>query len=150
MPAQERLTKLGADEAIELLASVPMGRLVFTLGGLPTARPVNHIVDDGAVIIRTHTGSSTLSCAGSIVAYEADALDPDTDSGWSVIVTGKATLVEEPSSIARYAALVRSWIEDEKTYVIRIQAEVVNGFRLREPGIAGRRLEGLATDQPAE
>jgi hypothetical protein len=136
MSAQGQLRKLLEDEAIQLLASVPMGRLVFTMGGLPTVRPLNHIVDDGAVVIRTHAGSATLSCVGSIVAYEADTVDPVTQTGWSVIITGQATLVEDPSTIARYAALVQPWIDHEMTYVIRIEAEVVNGFRLSEPDTA--------------
>lgn len=130
MPAQGQLTELLEDEAIELLASVPMGRLVFTMGGLPTVRPLNYVVDDGAVVIRTHHGSSTLSCVGSIVAFEADTVDLTTRTGWSVVVTGPAVLVEEPSTIARYAAMVRPWIDHGMTYVIRIKADVVNGFRL--------------------
>jgi nitroimidazol reductase NimA-like FMN-containing flavoprotein (pyridoxamine 5'-phosphate oxidase superfamily) len=133
MPAQGQLRDLPEAEAIELLASVPMGRLVFTMGGLPTVRPVNHVVDDGAVVIRTHAGSATLKCVGSIVAYEADTVDPIAQTGWSVIVTGKAVLVEEPSVIARYADLIRPSVDDDMTCVIRIEAEMINGFRLSVP-----------------
>jgi hypothetical protein len=136
MPAQGQLPDVPEDEAIQLLASVPMGRLVFTMGGLPAVRPANHVVDDGAVVIRTHAGSSSLTCVGSIVAYEADTIDPITQTGWSVIITGRAILVEEPSTIARYAALVRPWIDHGMTYVIRIEADVVNGFRLGVPDTA--------------
>jgi nitroimidazol reductase NimA-like FMN-containing flavoprotein (pyridoxamine 5'-phosphate oxidase superfamily) len=133
MPAQGKLRDLLEDEAIELLASVPVGRLIFTLGGLPTVRPQNHIFDDGAVVIRTHDGSATLTSVGSIVAYEADAVDPETQTGWSVIVTGRAVLVEEPDAVARYAALLRPWVDHEKTFVIRIEADMINGFRVSVP-----------------
>jgi nitroimidazol reductase NimA-like FMN-containing flavoprotein (pyridoxamine 5'-phosphate oxidase superfamily) len=133
MPAQGKLRDLLEDEAIELLASVPVGRLVFTMGGLPTVRPQNHVFDDGAVVIRTHDGSATLTSVGSIVAYEADTVDPATHTGWSVIVTGRAVLVEEPDAVARYAAVLRPWVDHEKTFVIRIEADVINGFRLIEP-----------------
>jgi nitroimidazol reductase NimA-like FMN-containing flavoprotein (pyridoxamine 5'-phosphate oxidase superfamily) len=133
MPAQGQLRDLLEDEAIELLASVPVGRLVFTMGGLPMVRPQNHIFDDGAVVIRTHDGSATLTSVGSIVAYEADTVDPVTQTGWSVIVTGRAVLVEEPRAVERYATKLRPWIDHEKTYVIRIDADVIHGFRVSVP-----------------
>lgn len=133
MPAQGQLSDLLEDEAIELLASVPVGRLVFTMGGLPTVRPQNHLFDDGAVVIRTHDGSATLTCVGSIVAYEADTVDPATHTGWSVIVTGRAVLVEEPGDVDRYASQLRPWVDHEKTFVIRIEADVINGFRVGVP-----------------
>jgi nitroimidazol reductase NimA-like FMN-containing flavoprotein (pyridoxamine 5'-phosphate oxidase superfamily) len=136
MPSHGQLSDLLEDEAIELLASVPVGRLVFTLGGLPTVRPQNHVFDDGAVVISTHAGSATLTCVGSIVAYEADNVDPVTQTGWSVIVTGRAELVEEPSAVERYATMVRPWVEHEIAYVIRIKADVINGFRLSVAHIA--------------
>jgi|GEM_PF-6555183 Pyridoxamine 5'-phosphate oxidase len=45
------------DEALRRLASVSVGRLVFTIAGLPAIRPVNHLVDDGAVVVRSDLGS---------------------------------------------------------------------------------------------
>jgi len=36
---------------------VSVGRLVFTIAGLPAIRPVNHLVDDGAVVVRSDLGS---------------------------------------------------------------------------------------------
>lgn len=52
--------------------------------------PVNHLVDRDSIIIRTHLGAAVLSAVGVVVAYEADAIDPVTRTGWSVIVTGVA------------------------------------------------------------
>ena len=40
-----------------------------------------------------------------IVAFEADDLDAATSSGWPVTVTGRAALVADPSTIARYQAV---------------------------------------------
>jgi hypothetical protein len=45
-------------------------------------------------------------------------------------VTGRAELVEEPSAVERYTTMVRPWVEHEIAYVIRIKADVINGFRL--------------------
>jgi Pyridoxamine 5'-phosphate oxidase len=130
MPAQGQLTELPRDEAMLLLGGVTMGRLVFTIGGLPTVRPVNHELDDGgAVIIRTRAGSAALTCAGSIVAYEADTIDTETHTGWSVIVTGVAELIEEPTPVACDGAPAM----DRLAYVLRIEPEVINGFELVPP-----------------
>lgn len=79
-----RSTDLDSAEALRLLGSVSLGRIVFTRHALPAVRPVNHILDDGHIVIRTHEGAALTSYArrncgpGVVVAYEADAIDPDT------------------------------------------------------------------------
>jgi len=78
--------KLSHAEAIRLLASVDYGRVVFTLNALPAIRPVNHLVDEGRIIIRTRltTAISTVvrsADAGVVVAYEADDVDSQSQSG---------------------------------------------------------------------
>lgn len=40
------------------LDSVSLGRIVFTRHALPTVRPVNHVLDHGDIVIRTHDGSA--------------------------------------------------------------------------------------------
>lgn len=47
------VVELDRDEAMRLLASVDHGRVVFTRAALPAIRPVNHLVVDGRVIVRT-------------------------------------------------------------------------------------------------
>jgi hypothetical protein len=74
--------ELDSDEALRLLGGVSLGRIVFTRQALPTIRPVNHVLDNGDVIIRTHEGAALTSYSqeaagrGVVVAYEADAIDP--------------------------------------------------------------------------
>jgi hypothetical protein len=124
-----RLRQLTRDEALQRLASVSVGRLVFTIAGLPAIRPVNHLVDDGAVV-RSDLGSGVSLAEGAVVAYEADLLDSDTHSGWSVIITGSAALVEEPAEIERYEKLIHPWVAKAMTHVIRVDARIVTGFEL--------------------
>jgi len=45
-------------EAIWLLAGVGYGQVVFTIKSLPAIRPVNHLVDEGRLIIRTRLTSA--------------------------------------------------------------------------------------------
>ncbi|WP_405810248.1 pyridoxamine 5'-phosphate oxidase family protein [Streptomyces sp. NBC_00210] len=102
-----RMVELSREAALELLGRVPLGRVAFSYQALPAIRLVNHVVDAGSVVIRTHTGSALLSTArvSEVVAYEADQLDFDTRTGWSVVVTGTATHVSDPVELARYRAL---------------------------------------------
>ncbi|MET7380663.1 pyridoxamine 5'-phosphate oxidase family protein [Streptomyces sp. NPDC005526] len=130
--ATRRMVELGREEALRLLASVPLGRVGFTQQALPAIRPVNHLVHDGEVVIRTHTGSALLkhSLTAEVVAYEADEIDPDTHTGWSVVVTGLATRVTDPDDLARYQGLLHPWVGTEMAHVVRIVPELVSGYRL--------------------
>ncbi len=92
--------RLDEAEALRLLASVEFGRVVFTVNALPAIRPVNHLLDDGRIIIRTRLTSAISSRArsadGVVVAYEADDINSQTRTGWSVVVTGRAHTVTDP------------------------------------------------------
>ena len=131
---QRRLTDLDRGEALRLLGSVSLGRIVFTQRAMPAVRPVNHILDSTGIIIRSHSGAAIISEAdtarGAVVAYEADNINPNYLLGWSVVVTGIARLVRDPGELARYRQALLPWVDREMDQVIRIQPEVVTGFRL--------------------
>jgi hypothetical protein len=138
MPSRgpRRSVELKPDEAMRLLGSVSFGRIVFTRHALPTVRPVNHVLDDGEIVIRTHEAAALTSRAqgadgsGVVVAYEADAIDPDTHLGWSVVVTGYAHLVTDPDELARYQALLVPWVRRTMDHAVRIRPGLVTGIRL--------------------
>lgn len=126
------LRELGREESLRLLGGVSLGRVVFTHRALPAIRPVNHLLDDGRVIIRSHTGAAIVTAAeqGVVVAYEADSIDPDEHVGWSVVVTGVARLVRDPAAAARYERRLRPWVEQQMDQVIAITPEIITGFTL--------------------
>jgi Pyridoxamine 5'-phosphate oxidase len=45
---------LTEEESWQLLGGVSLGRVVFTMNAMPAIRPVNHLVDEKAIIIRSH------------------------------------------------------------------------------------------------
>lgn len=136
MTAQRRLESLPRAESLRLLSTVSLGRLVFTHLALPAIRPVNHAVAGDQVIIRAYLGTAISAAirdgAGTVVAYEADVIDPDTHLGWSVIIVGRATRLTDPAEAARYRELLRPWVADGADDIIVIQADMVDGFRLVE------------------
>ena len=125
--------KLDQVEAMRLLASVAYGRVVFTLNALPAIRPVNHLVDDGAIIIRTRLTTAISAAVRSarelIVAYEADSFDNESNAGWSVVVTGRAHAVTDADQISRYEQLLHPWV-NRANNVLAIEPDVVTGFRI--------------------
>jgi len=133
-----RSIELDSGEALRLLGSVTVGRIVFTRHALPTIRPVNHVLDDGDIVIRTHEGAALTSRAresassGVVVAYEADTIDPATHLGWSVVATGFAHLVTDPGELARYQRLLHPWVQQTMDYAVRIRPDLVTGIRLTD------------------
>jgi Pyridoxamine 5'-phosphate oxidase len=135
-----QLQEVSQQESMRLLASVPVGRVVFTHHALPAIRPVNHLVVNDKIIIMASLGSAISMRAGSdgaagshggiVVAYEADAIDPDTHLGWSVVVIGKACLVLDEVEIAGYREVLRPWVAGKVDDVIAIRAELVTGYQL--------------------
>jgi Pyridoxamine 5'-phosphate oxidase len=134
MTALRRLEALPRAESLRLLSTVSLGRLVFTHLALPAIRPVNHAVDGDQIIIRAYLGTAigvaVGARSGTVVAYEADLIDPDTHLGWSVIIVGRATRLTDPAETARYRETLHPWVAGGTDDIIAIQADMVDGFRL--------------------
>ena len=124
--------ELTAAESWQLLAGVSLGRIVFTQHAMPAIRPVNHLVDDETIIIRSHLGAAIVARAedGAVVCYEADDIDPVRHTGWSVIATGMARLVRDPAAISRYEQLLQPWTDSQMNYVIAVRPQFITGLRL--------------------
>lgn len=56
---RRRTEEIGTGEALRLLGTVGLGRIVFTRHALPAVRPVNHLLDDGDIIVRVQDGLDT-------------------------------------------------------------------------------------------
>ncbi|MBJ6999080.1 pyridoxamine 5'-phosphate oxidase family protein [Streptomyces sp. CRPSP2-6A1] len=70
-------------------------------------------------------------CGGVVVAYEADAIDPETHLGWSVVVTRYARLVTDRAELARPRELLHPWAPpDDTDQAVRIRPGLVTGVRL--------------------
>jgi hypothetical protein len=131
---QRRLQELSPHESMRLLGSVSLGRIVFTARALPAIRPVTHLVDGDHVIIRADSSAAIISelraDGGTVVAYEADAIDLTDHIGWSVIVVGVAHRVIDPDEASVYRRALRPWASGAKDQVVAIHADMVTGFRL--------------------
>ena len=130
------VVELDRHKAMRLLGSVSYGRIVFTRDALPAIHPVNHIIDDGEVIIRTRLTAkvsfTVRSVVGVVVAYEADEIDPIRHIGWSVVVTGVARTVTDPERLTRCEGLLHPWVNSAMDTVIAIEPGIVTGIQLTD------------------
>jgi uncharacterized protein len=139
------------------MASVPVGRIIYTRHALPAVELVNFALDNGDIVVRTdHGGKLAAATRGAVVAFEADSVDQARQAGWSVTVIGHSHEVTDPEEIGRLEHLgLSSWVPGEREHFIRISPELLNGRRLPMTTRLAR-MEGenatyiRASDNPAE
>ena len=126
------LEVLDRDDCLRLMRSVSLGRVVFTDRALPAIQPVHFVFDGDDVIILMPPDSKLVSATrGAVVAFEADAFEPGSCSGWSVTVIGEARAVRAATEIERLSRLpLRSWAPEGLGYFVRIRGEYVSGRRI--------------------
>ena len=132
-PGGPVLEDLPVGECLRLLATAPVGRIVYTRQALPAVEPVNFMLHDGSVVIRTDAGGKLAAATRhAVVAFQADDLDPATQSGWSVTVVGQCLEVTSAGEIGGLRRLgLRSWAPGTREHFIRIVPGIVTGRRLR-------------------
>jgi len=136
------LEQLPRDECMRLMASVPVGRIVYTRQALPAVEMVNFALVEGDIVIRTSAeGKLAAATRGAVVAFEADSVDLVEHTGWSVTIVGQARAVTsgvEIRSLERVA--LTSWVHGQSGHFIRISPAMVNGRR-----VIGQRLTGSSS-----
>jgi uncharacterized protein len=143
------LNQLNRDECLHMMASVPVGRIIYTRQALPAVELVNFALDDGDIIIRTdRSGKLAAAIRAAVVAFEADSYDTDGHAGWSVTAIGRSHEVTDPAEIGRLERIgLGSWAPGGRDHFVRISPGILNGRRLssyevsdqkaRAPGIPG-------------
>ena len=130
------LTQLPRGECLKLMASVPVGRVVYTRRALPAVELVNFAFYDGDIVLRTDpSGKLAAAARGAVVAFEADCLDLKHQAGWSVTAIGPSRAVTDPEEIARLQTIgLSSWAPGARDHFIRISPEILTGRYLRANG----------------
>jgi hypothetical protein len=149
MAAIGHSVQLSRAECLRLLGSVPFGRVVFTSGALPGVRLACHLADGEQIVIHAGLGNAVSpgpDGTGPVLAYEADQVDAAGQSGWSVVVVGRARLITDKKLAARYRdSLGPAWVDEQASQVITITPELVSGY-LMNPFLAGA---ATVADPPA-
>jgi nitroimidazol reductase NimA-like FMN-containing flavoprotein (pyridoxamine 5'-phosphate oxidase superfamily) len=127
------LEVLGRDECVELLTHGSfVGRLGLVVDERPLVLPVNYTVDRGTIVFCTAGGTKLNTIgAGAHVAFEVDDSRSLHHSGWSVLVRGRAEVVEDEADLAHLrAGPLRPWARGARARWIRIPLDEISGRRI--------------------
>ncbi len=93
---------LSRQECLDLLTTVPIGRIALTLNALPVIFPVNYRLIDHSVVFGAMAGSSlSRATNGAIAAFQADSYDEAKCSGWTVMVVGQVSHLDDAETLCR-------------------------------------------------
>lgn len=121
-------TILDDDACWEFLRSQEFGRLAFHLGDEVHIAPINYAVDHRTLLFRTAEGSKLLGVVmNPDVAFEIDTYDDRAAA--SVIVKGRARLLDEAEARRAENVPLRPWVGDFKYNVVEIEPTSISGRR---------------------
>lgn len=137
MTKGQELETLNRRQCLDLLQGVRVGRLVFTEDALPAVQPVNFRLWHDDVIIRVAGGPKLAAATNhQVVAFQADELDADLRTGWSVTVVGHAEPITDVDDLLEVAGpFIQPWVDGRRDHFIRIHTEKMTGRRFRERGL---------------
>lgn len=139
------LEVLDQDSCLVLLGRASVGRIAYVASGRARVVPVNIFLREREVFFWVGTGGLLDAIAdGQPLTVEADELDLEADSGWSVVVTGNAHEVVRRPDESRPA--MRSWLRPEAGRLVRLALQEISGRRLTpavawESATVGRRAD---------
>ena len=128
------LRVMGTAECMERLSGAGIGRLGFILDGEVAVLPVHHVVHGMDVFFRT-SGASKIEAAADhgAVGFEVDDYDRATVTGWSVTLSGTASLVDDDELVTELQGLDSApWPVGDATDSVWV--------RVRPDSISGREL----------
>lgn len=130
-PPQTPTEVLDAPACWDLLRTVSVGHLAVLVDGYPEVFPVNYKVDHESVVFRTGEGTKLRAAAGPLaVALEADGLDDASRKAWSVLIKGKATILQPSDELLAGAGLTLfPWQSGDKDYFVCVVPTSVTGRR---------------------
>lgn len=128
--------KLTTEECLRRLREGGVGRLAMRTEGAPEIRPVNFVLDDGRLIVRTGEGSVMRAAkAAEAAGFEVDGVDRLEHTGWSVVVTGKLRALATNAELL--ALPLRPWADGTRDRFVTLSLDRVSGITI-PPGRGNR------------
>lgn len=125
------LVQLGQDESWDLVGKQPVCRFAWTSGDGPVILPVNHVVHDGSLWVRTSAYSSLVREVDDVrVAVLVDDIDAETRLGWSVQLRGTAQVHYHPDEVPEQVRSLHTWATGARPLWIQLRPDEINGRRL--------------------
>jgi nitroimidazol reductase NimA-like FMN-containing flavoprotein (pyridoxamine 5'-phosphate oxidase superfamily) len=120
---------------MELLEQACVGRVAVVVSGVPEITPVNYALLDGDVVFRSGSGTKLHAALTSQpVSFEVDRIDETHRTGWSVLVSGTSSVIEDGETLARAQALdIDTWAPGTRDTFVRVRADLVFGREISRP-----------------
>ena len=120
-------------ECYRLLGPRGIGRIAFGTASGVVVLPVNYVVAEGTIVVRTGSGSLIGVHGDGPVSFEADHFDLEIGQGWSVLIRGDAHRVLQPGELRNLCegCDLRPWPAGEHDLFVRIVPSQVTGRRIR-------------------
>ena len=130
--AKPSLEELSEDQCWSFLARKRVGRLAVSIENRPDIFPVNYRIDDETIIVRTAPGLKLAAATlGRGIAFEVDSLDELNHTGWSVVIHGTASELQQLDELlAAERLLIEPWARGIKNRYLRIAPQRVTGRRI--------------------
>lgn len=127
-----RLEKLDAAECRRLLVTTNVGRLGYSTADEQRIVPMNYVIADGHLVVRTSPESEAAQFARDrAVAFEVDEMDRWLQSGWSVLVSGTAEeLPREALRSMDVGETPEPWAAGVRSLYLRIPLARLTGRRV--------------------
>lgn len=127
-----QLTELSRAECFELLGDTGVGRVAFNTAAGPLIHPVNYLVDQSTIVIRTSPHSRLGGHPLGLVAFEVDDVDSEMRAGWSVLLVGRCAPIEDADEAIdlRLTRRLEAWASGPRNLFVRITPQQVTGRRI--------------------
>ena len=124
----EVFRELSEQECVGLLGKAAVGRVAVTTPDGPVIIPVNYVMDEETVLLRTAPYTLLAAHAWDQVAFEIDDIDHDMQRGRSVLVLGRAAVTDaDEIAESSVASELTPWAPGSRRMFIRIRPQRITG-----------------------
>jgi nitroimidazol reductase NimA-like FMN-containing flavoprotein (pyridoxamine 5'-phosphate oxidase superfamily) len=122
---------LDESECIRLLHTVRIGRVAVSLGEVAAVLPVNFVMLGADILFFTGSGVKlNAALSATTVSFEADEIDVDAQTGWSVLAVGPTERTDRGMRKRVEALGLYPWAAGDRHYLVRIRPTFLSGRRI--------------------
>lgn len=128
----DRIEELPESTCLQLLGSGNVGRVAINGDPSPVVLPVNYLHRDEAIVFTTVSGTKWDAARQGVPAsFEADGVDQEHRSGWSVLVRGHLSALEGDTAAASEAVeQLEPLPGGRRAHVVRLSIDEITGRRV--------------------
>jgi nitroimidazol reductase NimA-like FMN-containing flavoprotein (pyridoxamine 5'-phosphate oxidase superfamily) len=126
------LVDLSTEECWKLVEGREFARLAWNSATGPIVLPVNFVVHEHAIWMRTTAYSAIAEEVDeSQIAVEMDDINQETHDGWSVLLRGRAEVLYHENQVPDAVHALHTWPAGVRPLWVRLRPDIVTGRRLQ-------------------